>query len=287
MMAAETRQMPDTVNNTTMELQQDLARSTPEQCVALTHSVPSVQMYYALRLKLERCGEAWLQSFLDLGGLDSLLNSLDQLTGRGFTSFLDAILQLDCISCVRAVLNSNVGLDFMVNSEGNIKKFAIALNTNNTLPKKHVFEILSALCAYSNNGYRQVLDALSYVKKEADLPHRFSIIVNELKVAESAQHQTSVLTLINCIINCTPEIMERIRIRNEFIFNLMGTLDPIMRIQSFDWYIGPHINHLLAKTLKESSLVKNKIKQVTSSQTLHTALASTARTCFVMAAHLD
>ncbi|KAL3880229.1 hypothetical protein ACJMK2_032478 [Sinanodonta woodiana] len=217
MMATETRQMTDVVNNTTMELQQDLAKSTPEQCVALTHSVPSVQMYYALRMKLERCGEAWLQSFLNLGGLESLLNSLDQLTGRGFTSFLDAILQLDCISCVRAVLNSNVGLDFMINSEGDIKKFAIALNTNNMLPKKHVFEILSALCAYSNNGYRQVLDALSYVKKEADLLHRFSIIVNELKVAESPQHQTSVLTLINCIINCTPEIMERIRIRNEFI----------------------------------------------------------------------
>ena len=51
----------DTVNNTTLELQQDLARSTPKQCVTLTHSVRSVQMYYALKTKLESCTDTWLQ----------------------------------------------------------------------------------------------------------------------------------------------------------------------------------------------------------------------------------
>jgi uncharacterized protein (UPF0261 family) len=48
-------------NNTTLELQQDLARSSPEQCVTLTHSVPSVQMYCALRTKLDNCSDKWLQ----------------------------------------------------------------------------------------------------------------------------------------------------------------------------------------------------------------------------------
>jgi len=53
--------LPPDVNNTTLELQQDLARSTPQQCVTLTHSVPSVQMYYALRTKLDSCSDKWLK----------------------------------------------------------------------------------------------------------------------------------------------------------------------------------------------------------------------------------
>ena len=53
-------------NNTTLELQQDLARSTPRQCVTLTHSVPSVQMYYALRTKLNTCSQAWLKVYVIL-----------------------------------------------------------------------------------------------------------------------------------------------------------------------------------------------------------------------------
>ena len=47
--------------------------------------------------------------------------------------------------------------------------------------------------------------------------HRFSFIVNELKLAETVPHKTAVLTLINSIICNTPEQHTRCRIRNEFI----------------------------------------------------------------------
>ena len=39
-----------------------------------------------------------------------------------------------------------------------------ALDTNNTLLKKQVFELLSALCLYSEKGYERAMDALENYK---------------------------------------------------------------------------------------------------------------------------
>ena len=75
-----------------------------------------------------------LQEFLDLGGVDSLLDSLDQMAGRGFTCFSDAILQIDCISCIRCILNTGIGLEYFVSNDVYTKKLTMGnvphLNVN-------------------------------------------------------------------------------------------------------------------------------------------------------------
>ena len=43
-----------------------------------------------------------------------------------------------------------------------------ALNCSDTLPKKQVFEMLSAICVYSHIGYLRVMESLSYVKVPFD-----------------------------------------------------------------------------------------------------------------------
>lgn len=35
----------------------------------------------------------------------------DLFAGKTFLSFSDAILQIDCISCIRAILNTHLGID--------------------------------------------------------------------------------------------------------------------------------------------------------------------------------
>ena len=47
--------------------------------------------------------------------------------------------------------------------------------------------------------------------------HRFSIVVNELKSAETVPHKTAVMTFINTIINCNKDLTQRCRMRNEMI----------------------------------------------------------------------
>ncbi|KAJ8316813.1 hypothetical protein KUTeg_004717 [Tegillarca granosa] len=223
------------------ELELQMKYGSPSKCIALSHSAPSVQMYYALRVRLETSSEAWLQEYMDLDGLDSLLDSLSNMTGKSFTSFSDAILRLDCISCIRAILNTSVGLDYMVQNESYVAKLALAklrtklhlflaMDVGNTLPKKLVFEMLSAICAYNSLGYHSVLSALNHVKKMQQSVSIHQIIINELKTAETAANKTAILTLINCIVNCTSNVVERNRIRTEFavsfgqLFKLVGYL---------------------------------------------------------------
>lgn len=42
--------------------------------------------------------------------------------------------------------------------------FVAALDTNNVVVKKQVFELLSALCVYNAEGYDRALDALEHYK---------------------------------------------------------------------------------------------------------------------------
>jgi len=67
-----------------------------------------------------------LKEFLDLDGLDSLLDSLDQMTGRfGFTCFSDTILQIDCLSCIRSIMNTALGIEYFINNDVYTKKLTL------------------------------------------------------------------------------------------------------------------------------------------------------------------
>ncbi|CAL1538148.1 unnamed protein product, partial [Lymnaea stagnalis] len=170
------------------------------------------------------------QEFVALDGLDSLLDSLGHMIGPKFCGFSDAILQIDCLSCIRAVLNSRVGMDTLVNSQDCIFKLLKGVDLANTLPRKHVLEILSAVCVYNKLAHRRLLDALDKYRQTKHLFHRFSFVVNELKLAETIPHKTSVLTFINAIICSTSDRTQRCRIRNEFIgLTLLDVLSFLQR----------------------------------------------------------
>ena len=104
-------------------LYNSIAKSNPERCVRLSRN-PSVHVYYALRMKLEQCTIPWLNGFLELGGVSTLLDSLEKFNGKGFTNFSDAVLQLDCISCIRSVLNTKPGIKYFVEQEDYTAKLA-------------------------------------------------------------------------------------------------------------------------------------------------------------------
>lgn len=47
--------------------------------------------------------------------------------------------------------------------------------------------------------------------------YRLNVIVSELRDASAVDYQTALVAFINCIIISTPQLKDRIRIRNEFI----------------------------------------------------------------------
>lgn len=56
----------------------------------------------------------WLLEFLERDGLGVLLESLNRLGDRRVHSVADALTQLQCITCLRAVMNFRPGLQYVV-----------------------------------------------------------------------------------------------------------------------------------------------------------------------------
>lgn len=61
-------------------------------------------------------------------------------------------------------MDARIGLDYIVENQEYIEKLGTALDTSNTTVKKQVFELLSALCAYSTEGYDRALETLEHYK---------------------------------------------------------------------------------------------------------------------------
>uniref|UniRef100_A0A8C7G453 Inverted formin 2 n=1 Tax=Oncorhynchus kisutch TaxID=8019 RepID=A0A8C7G453_ONCKI len=198
------------------QLEANLESADPELCIRMLQ-VPSVVNYSGLKRRLEGSEESWMVQFLELSGLDLLLEALDRLSGRGCSRITDALLQLTCVSCVRAVMNSSAGIHFIVENEGYIRKLSQALDTSNTMVKKQVFELLAALSMFSSDGYRLALDALDHYKGVKTQLYRFSVIMNELQATDNMPYMVTLLSVINAIIFGTDDLQQRDKIRKEFI----------------------------------------------------------------------
>ena len=104
-----------------------LESGDPEHCVTLTHN-PSIHVYHALKSRIESSAPVWLQQFLELDGLGSLLSTVEQLsrsTAGTDGSFSGAILQLDCLSCVKAILNTSIGMSYFLQHQNYTRKLVM------------------------------------------------------------------------------------------------------------------------------------------------------------------
>ncbi len=114
-----------------------------------------------------------MQEFLHLNGLDSLLSSLDQMSGRGFTCFTDAILQMDCISCIRCVLNTSLGLDYFISSDVYTKKLTMGKYSDTSVKETSKLLKISASYLWSiENGNRS--PSIKVIIKMSEL-YKYSI----------------------------------------------------------------------------------------------------------------
>ncbi|XP_038055713.1 inverted formin-2-like isoform X2 [Patiria miniata] len=193
----------------------NLENAEPELCIRLLQ-LPTLNNYTGLKKRIANSDKEWLQRFLELDGLDVLLESVVRLSSRGM-NMAQAYLQIEVVNCIKAVMNSKAGLEYICENEEYTRKLAEALDTNNTLVKKAVFELLSALCLYNDLGYTLAIDALENYKVSKNQRYRFSLIINELRNAEIIPYKICLLSFINCILMSTVDFETRVRLRNEFI----------------------------------------------------------------------
>ncbi|CAM5151971.1 unnamed protein product [Natator depressus] len=215
----------------------NLENAEPELCIRLLQ-MPSVVNYSGLKKRLESSDDTWMVQFLELSGLDLLLEALDRLSGRGVSRISDALLQLTCINCVRALMNSHKGIEYIVSNEGYVRKLSQALDTSNVMVKKQVFDLLAALCIYSLDGHALALDALDHYKMVKNQQYRFSVIMNELFATDNVPYMITLLSVINAVILGTEELRIRTQLRNEFIgLQLLDILTKLRDIEDEDLFI--------------------------------------------------
>ncbi|KAM8915931.1 inverted formin-2 isoform 2-T2 [Spinachia spinachia] len=212
------------------QLEANLESADPELCIRLLQ-VPTVVNYSGLKRRLEGSDQTWMVQFLELSGLDLLLEALDRLSGRGCSRIADALLQLTCVNCVRAVMNSSTGIHFIIENEGYIRKLSQALDTSNTMVKKQVFELLAALSVFSADGHRLALDALDHYKGVKTQQYRFSVVMNELQETDNVPYMVTLLSVVNALIFGRDDLRERDKMRRQFIGLQLLDILPKLREQ--------------------------------------------------------
>ncbi|CAH3125916.1 unnamed protein product [Pocillopora meandrina] len=86
--------------------------------------IPTLKTYASLIQKLEKSSKKWMTDFLEQGGLTTLFSVLEKLCERGLAKFSDAFLQLECVRCIKAVLNNVTGLEYMTTDPSLTKQLA-------------------------------------------------------------------------------------------------------------------------------------------------------------------
>ncbi|TDH00795.1 hypothetical protein EPR50_G00192700 [Perca flavescens] len=218
-------------NDPDASLEANLENADPELCIRLLQ-VPTVVNYSGLRRRLENSDQAWMVQFLELRGLDLLMEALERLSGRGCARISDALLQLTCVACVRAVMNSSEGLHFILDHQGYVRTLTQALDTSNVMVKMQVFELLAALALFDPRGHRLALDALQHYKSVKKQQYRFSVIMNELQASDNAPYLVSLLSMVNVLVWGQEDLRKRDRLRQEFIG--LHLLDVLPRLRETD-----------------------------------------------------
>ena len=88
---------------------------TPEVCIELMKSTPATLKFLShLNKRLKQNDSGWNGEFLDLDGGEALLDLVEVIGVRRVTNLSDALLLLECVQCVKTLMNSKLGLAYLV-----------------------------------------------------------------------------------------------------------------------------------------------------------------------------
>lgn len=104
---------------------------TPEVCIELMKSA-NLKFISNLNKKLRQNDKEWNEQFLDNNGAQALLDLVETLGVRRVTQLADAMLLLECVQCIKTIMNSRMGLAYLVDHGADLNrlvrgKFVISL----------------------------------------------------------------------------------------------------------------------------------------------------------------
>ena len=90
--------------------------------------------------------------------------------------------------------------------------------------------------------------------------YRFAVVVRELRDAPTVEYKTALVAFINCIIISTPQLKDRLRIRNEFVgLKLLATLNELKTEASSDTDLAVQIDVFDEQRESDESQLQGKV----------------------------
>ena len=87
----------------------------PQHCVQEFYKCRNLG---GLQKVLQNADQKWMEGFIELGGLGAILNCLAALGGEQVDSASDDVPRLECVGCLKAVMNSRYGLECVIRNGG-------------------------------------------------------------------------------------------------------------------------------------------------------------------------
>ena len=111
---------------------------------------PNSDTFFSLKQWLSSSSTPWLREFIRCQGLDRLIETLALLSQdrqtEEWSSISDAILQLDCMGCIREVLSHREGMEHLLENPRLIEKLVLGkvkkkktLNQNDMDKKSYIW----------------------------------------------------------------------------------------------------------------------------------------------------
>ena len=116
--------------------------SDPEFCVTII-KIANVKTLSSLKRRIQKSSTEWYQGFLDAGGLEVLLEHVDNLGSRRVQNLSDAMLLLECVACIKNVLNSKPGMEYLIQNSTYTTKLVKGNSNKNAFHKKFKINTLT------------------------------------------------------------------------------------------------------------------------------------------------
>ena len=113
------------------QLPASLEGSDPELCIVLFKSTPN---FHGLKKRITSADKKWIEEFLQQDGLEILFDALATLGTKGFntsTAMMDAVQQLECISCIKTIMSRSCGMEhILMNGEKFVNRLIEGIATH-------------------------------------------------------------------------------------------------------------------------------------------------------------
>jgi hypothetical protein len=221
-----------------------------------------------LRVVLSTAKLSWIKEFVEDAKGISVFEALLVRFIQKKSQDLEQDVKLECIRCLRVLLNTPPGFSRLLESRGLVGVICNCLYSDNNKLRALVAEVLAAICVLHTDGYNLVLTAFSDFGVLSGEKYRFQYLVDSLKNEDDNEadniwdYRAAALTMINALIDGPDLVDDRALIREEFVRR--GLSDAIRTMQSLDPpdFFTTQVAIYDEAALEDASELRQKIRNV-------------------------